>query len=118
MAYDKDLVFNDGASAVTASGNSSALDIGPIVNPLTVDVVCTAKSGTNPTLDVNIQGSDNNSTWVTFGSFPQMTATGESRRKALVPYRYYRLNYVLGGTNPSFTFKAAITFGGRDTKIG
>lgn len=119
MPFDKDLVLNDGTVAVTANGQGTGLLVGPTVNPLTVDVVCTAKSGTTPTMDLTIQGSYDNSTYYPLVKFPQYNAIGVYRRK--IPpndYLYIRPDYAVGGTTPSFTQKVLLTVGGVDKKIG
>ena len=78
---DKDLVLNDGSTPLTATGNGTSFDIGSTINPLTVEVIVSARSGTSPTLDLKIQGSLDNSTWVDVVYFPQITAVGTYRRK-------------------------------------
>lgn len=115
---DKDLVLNDGSTPLTATGNGTSFDIGSTINALTVEVIVSAKSGTSPTLDLKIQGSLDNSTWVDVVYFQQITAVGTYRRKLHAPYRYFREVQTLGGTSPSFTTKAYFTVGGRDTKFG
>ena len=119
MPFDKDLIINDGTVAVTADGQSTGLLIGPTVNDLTVEVICTAKSGTTPTMDLTIEGSYDNSTWYPLVKFAQYNAVGTYRRK--IPpndYLYIRANYDVGGTTPSFTQKVMLTVGGVDKKIG
>lgn len=119
MPFDKDLIINDGTTAVTADGQSTGKQIGPTVNELTVEVICTAKSGTTPTMDLTIQGSYDNSTYYPLVKFPQYNAIGVYRRKLPAnDYEYVRADYDVGGTTPSFTQKVMLTVGGVDSKVG
>lgn len=64
----------------------------------------TAASGTTPTLDLTIQDSPDGVTWYNRQAFTQVTgATTQSQR---IEYfgRFLRVNAVIGGTTPSFTF--------------
>lgn len=81
-------------AAISASGASYSVNI-PV----------TAVSGTNPTLDVTIQESDDAGTnWFNTYSFPRITANG-SYRSPILQVRGNRIRYVqtVGGTTPSFT---------------
>lgn len=117
MPFDSNDLFNN-AVAVTATGNSSSLDVGAEINPLTYEIVVTAVSGTSPTLDIKIQGSDDNSTWKDLVVVPQITAKTTSRRKIKTSYRYLREARTVGGTTPSFTYTSGLVLGGRDKNIG
>lgn len=118
MPFDANLVMNDGSTALTATGSGTSFDLGAFINPMTAEVIVTAKSGTSPTLDVKIQGSTDNSTWVDVVVFKQISAVGTYRRKVLAPYRYWREYHTLGGTSPSFSTKIAWTVGGRGENVG
>lgn len=119
MPYDKDLILNDGSTAVTADGQGTGILVGPTVNDLTIEVICTAKSGTTPTMDLTIQGSMDNSTYYDLVKFAQYNAVGTYRRKVPPnPYLYLRCSYDVGGTTPSFTQKVFITVGGVDKGVG
>ncbi len=50
--------------------------------------------------------------------FPQIIATGRYVRQYMAKYRYVRLYYDVGGTNPSFTVTSGLTLAGRDVNIG
>ena len=70
-----------------------------------VNIPVTAVTGTNPTLDVTIQESDDTATnWFNVYSFPRITATG-IYRSPTIPLKGNRIRYVqtVGGTSPSFT---------------
>lgn len=69
----------------------------------------TAKSGTNPTLDVSIVTWDETSnSWFTLTSFTQATAeTTEMKTSAYIGQRL-AIVYAIGGTNtPKFTFSVS-----------
>lgn len=70
-----------------------------------VCIPVTAVSGTNPTMDVGIEESDDSGTnWFRVYDFPRITATGMYRSPKL-PMIGNRVRYVqtIGGTTPSFT---------------
>ena len=70
---------------------------------LTLDVV--AKAGTSPTLDVDIETSDDGTNNVrTVASFTQKTDVGSERKCFAGLDRFVRMKATLGGTTPSFTF--------------
>lgn len=109
MAFDSNLLFNDGVTPVTADGQSSGLTLGPGEYDIEIDVQ--ARSGTSPTMDIKVQESDDGSTWVDLAVFPQMTANGQWHRKVRTFKERLRLDYNAGGTTPSFTMVAGITRG-------
>ena len=70
-----------------------------------VSIPVTVVSGTSPTLDIEVQESDDTATnWQTVYSFPRITATGIYRSPKLA-FNGNRVRYVqtIGGTSPSFT---------------
>lgn len=70
-----------------------------------VNVPVTAVTGTNPTLDIVIQESDDTGTnWYNVYSFPRITAVG-IYRSPIIPLTGNRIRYVqtVGGSSPSFT---------------
>ena len=96
----------DIASAALTSSNTSA-SITPSNNSCSneFNVIATAVSGTNPTLDVVVQESDDTGTnWYDVYHFPRITAIGQYR-SPLIPLTGNRIRYVrtVGGTSPSFT---------------
>ena len=98
-------IISDVASAaITATTTASALT--PTFGcSYTVNIPVTAVTGTSPTLDVNVQESDDSGTnWFTVYSFPRITATGFYRSPKLA-FNGNRVRYVqtVGGTSPSFT---------------
>lgn len=97
------------SSARTTSSNSGSLDaLGYGMINATLDV--TAVSGTNPTLDVFVEASDDGTNWSHFIQFARVTATGNQRYQgARLAGRYYRFRWVIAGTTPSFTFSITTT---------
>lgn len=100
------LLFTDITTAAITS-NSTTATVTPTAGcSYIVSVPVTAVSGTAPTLDINIDESDDSGTnWVTVYSFPRITATG-SYRSPKLSFTGNRVRYVqtVTGTNtPSFT---------------
>lgn len=102
-------------AAVTATGEGTAIDalhydgIGAVV------VNSAAGSGTDPTLDISLEHSDDNSTFVAASgavTFDQITDAAASFQTSKVDLaalkRYVRVKHTVGGTTPSFTYSAAI----------
>lgn len=104
LAYNN--IVNDITSAALAStATSSAITPGSTALSTEYNVIVTAVSGTNPTLDVVVQESDDSGTnWFDVYHFPRITATGQYR-SPLMPYIGNRIRYVrtVGGSSPSFT---------------
>lgn len=70
-----------------------------------VNIPVTVATGTNRTLDVRIEESDDTGTnWYTVYEFPRITDVG-NYRSPMLPVRGNRIRYVqtVGGTTPSFT---------------
>jgi hypothetical protein len=100
------LLVTDISSATQTTTNTSAA-VSPSAGNLSQSfaVVVTAVAGTNPTLDVVVQESDDTGTnWFDTYHFPRITAVGQYR-SPLIPLVGNRIRYVrtLGGTgSPSF----------------
>ena len=87
-------------TTTTTAAITPASGVGYIVN-----IPVTAVTGTNPTLDVSIEESDDAGTnWFKVYDFPRITATG-MYRSPILTLRGNRVRYVqtVGGTSPSFT---------------
>lgn len=99
----------DVSTTETASGASETFDsegFGMISSFVNV----TAVSGTNPTLDIMIDASDDGSNWFAFQSFKRFTATGNDRFQGTrLSGRYYRYSWTVSGSTPSFTFSIIST---------
>lgn len=108
---DSNLLFHD-AAALTATGNSSGLDIKKTpAGGVWVGIFVTAVSGTAPTADFKVQESDDDSTYNDVVTFGQITAAGRWFRLVQSKKRYLRLARTIGGTIPSFTVTAGIVSG-------
>lgn len=95
----------DVASAAITTTTTTAAITPTFGTAYTVSIPVTAVSGTNPTLDIWIEESDDGGTnWVRIYDFPRITATGMYRSPP-INLRGNRIRYVqtLTGTTPSFT---------------
>ena len=95
----------DVASAAITTTTTTAAITPTFGTAYTVSIPVTAVSGTNPTLDIWIEESDDGGTnWVRIYDFPRITATGMYRSPP-INLRGNRVRYVqtLTGTTPSFT---------------
>ena len=101
--------------ALTASGNSTGVQLGAVgaTERVYVAIHCTAVSGTStPTVTFKLQSDDNSSFTsptdrITFAGITAIGADYQSAAGAITD-TYYRLNYTISGTNPSFTIHATI----------
>ena len=102
--FDKYYMLLD-ETTVTANKTGTALDrLWMPHTPVVIALAVTGTiSGTSPTLDVKVQGSDNGTDWTDIKSFTQVT-TSESRQfiRILCPYKYIRGVATKGGTSPSY----------------
>ena len=98
------VVVDVASAAITTTTTTATLTPG-FGTSYVVHIPVTLVSGTNPTMDVDVQESDDNGTnWYTVYSFPRITATGSYRSPTLVNTGT-RIRYIqtVGGTTPSFT---------------
>lgn len=100
------LIVNDISSGALTSTSTSAT-ITPAASALSQEfnIIVTAVSGTNPTLDFTVQESDDSGTnFYDVYQLPRITAAGQYRTP-LIPLSGNRVRYVrtIGGTSPSFT---------------
>ena len=101
--------------ALTATGNSTGEQIGAVdaTERVYVAIHCTAVSGTStPTVTFKLQSDDNSSFTsptdrITFTGITAIGADYQSAAGAITD-TYYRLNYTISGTNPSFSIHATI----------
>lgn len=107
--YSEDILA---ASATqTSTGQTATLGGYGGSSSLRVYVNVTAVSGTSPTMTINIQDTVDGSNWYTVGSSTSLTAVGTSAFEIgaglgnnHVFADRIRVQWVLGGTTPSFTF--------------
>lgn len=94
------------SGAVTASGQSAAVDVGG-AGTLRAQVQVSAVSGTTPSITVTIQTSHDagvTDAWRTAGAaYTALTAVANSPYQCFVVDRYVRVSYVVSGTTPSLT---------------
>jgi len=98
-------IVADVASAAITTTTTTGTLIPSSGNSYSVNIPVTAVSGTNPTMDVQIQESPDTATnWYAVYDFPRITATG-SYSSPVLPLTGNRIRYVqtLTGTTPSFT---------------
>jgi hypothetical protein len=102
-------------SALTASGNSTGTQLGAVgaTEKCYAAIHCYAVSGTStPTITFKLQSDDNASFTsptdrITFTDITAIGADFQSVAGAITD-QYWRLNYTISGTNPSFSIHAAI----------
>lgn len=98
-------IVADVASAALTTTATTAAVTPTFGTTYVINIPVTAVSGTNPTLDVGVDESDDSGTnWYRVYDFPRITATGMYRSPPLT-LRGNRIRYVqtVGGTTPSFT---------------
>lgn len=101
--------------ALTATGNSTGVQLGAVgaTEKVYVAIHCTAVSGTStPTVTFKLQSDDNSSFTsptdrITFSNITAIGADYQSAAGAITD-TYYRLNYTISGTSPSFSIHATI----------
>jgi len=114
---DSNLLFNNGEAAVTEDGQSSSLQVGP--GTYTVEAVVSTVTGTTPTLDLTIEESADDSTFVDNVKFPQITGVGTYFRRVTTEHDYLRIDRDIGGSGDlDFTYTCGIVPGGRDKHVG
>lgn len=109
MAY-KEIKIVDGAN-YTTSTNTAVLETSRSSRGVPADLVLylnvTAVSGTSPTMDITINGIVDGVAY-SMGTFNQVTATGVERKVIEDAPKDIRLDAVLGGTSPDFTFDVVV----------
>lgn len=92
--------------ARTSTSASNAVGVGQL-DSIVVLADVTAVSGTSPSLALEVQWSDDGTTW--FSGEPQdtftaITAAKKVAKSFVVKGLYFRVSYAITGTTPSFTF--------------
>lgn len=94
----------DVASAALATTTTTAAFTPASGTDYEINIPVTVVSGTNPTLDVVVQESDDGTNWFDVYHFPRITTTGMYRSpKITLKGRQVRYVQTVGGTTPSFT---------------
>lgn len=93
------------SAARTTSSNGTAFDTSG-VDAINGTLVITARSGTNPTLDVVLETTADGTNYYTVLAFPQQTNTTTGVARVFGPLgSLSRWKWTIGGTDtPSFTF--------------
>lgn len=102
---DNLLVADIASAAITSTATSSTITPTPVGGAVVFSTAITVVSGTNPTMDLAVEESDDTGTnWYRIYEFPRITATG-FYRSPMIPLNGNRIRYVrtLSGTTPSFT---------------
>ena len=93
------------------SGNGSAFNLGAVssTKKLYAALHVLAVSGSSPTLAVKVQSDDASGMATPLDKITFITATGKGSQWATpitgpIPDSWWRINYTIGGTSPSFTF--------------
>ncbi len=100
-------------AARTATGNGVGIDIRDYIGKGKVLFDCAAGTGTTPTLDVVIQHSADNVTFVPVpgAAFAQVTTVARQQQIGLdldAANRFVRIAFVVAGTSPGFTFSVQL----------
>ena len=101
--------------ALTTTGNSTGVQLGAVgsTEKIYVAIHCYAVSGTStPTVTFKLQSDDNASFTsptdvITFSDITAIGADYQSAAGAITD-DYFRLNYTISGTSPSFSIHATI----------
>jgi len=105
----------DASSARTSSVAGNSIDLS-IYEKVEIEVNVIATAGT-PTLDIKVQTSNDDSTYIdavyingsTAITFTQITGVSTQSRQFDFYGKYLRLYFTIAGTSPSFTFSTVIT---------
>lgn len=103
--FDPDYECNLLPSATrTANSTGSVYEMGHCTQAR-LELTITDVSGTNPTLDVYIETSNDETNWTVAGWFATESDAGTQRPAPFAACgKYIRAVSVLGGTSPSFTY--------------
>lgn len=111
---DANLILKASAAiTTTTTGTSVDFGQGGDLIKLVYEVVVSVMTGTSPVLTIEIQDSDDDSTFQTLVKFPAISATGVYYRSAISNKRYRRIYATTAGTSPSFTTAVNVVPAGR-----
>lgn len=106
MAYSTPQVVL--ASAARTTSGSAIVGLADTGASLDLLVNVSAASGTSPTLALTVDWSPDGVTFCTSedttDAFASITGVKNTTKRFTVKATYYRLNWTIGGTTPSFTF--------------
>lgn len=93
----------------TTTGNSGPISTGGL-GCLSLSIAVTTASGTNPTIQLDIQSSNDGINFTQVHSTKQMTGVDfHTLYGVRISSQYYRYTWTIGGTDPSFTFTVNTT---------
>lgn len=98
-AWDKRLEVVE--NGLTSTKRSNKVITGP-TGLVEVQVEVTSASGTSPTLDVWVQESDDDISYVDIVGCPRFTDAGTKTFYFKTDKKYAAFNFLVGGTDPSF----------------
>jgi hypothetical protein len=118
MPADNNLIVK-ASGALTTTTTGAVIDLGSrTVQPLELRLIVTSITGTQGTMDVQIQECDtSNGTFVDMGNFPQVTTSTGAWYKKKSPRRYIKYVATLAGTSPNFTCQIDVVAAGRDIQF-
>lgn len=107
------LMVNAAAVAATANGTGRQLGAVGATQSLYAALHVTAASGTTPTLDAVVESDDNSgfttaTTRITFTQATAVTSQWATPVAGAITDDWWRIQYTIGGTTPSFDFAVAI----------
>ncbi|MBT9156899.1 MAG: hypothetical protein DDT37_01890 [Firmicutes bacterium] len=100
-------------AARTTTGNGASIDIKDYIGRGKVMLDCAAGTGTTPTLDIVIQHSVDNVTFIPVPGavFAQVTTAARQQQIGLdldAAHRHVRIAFTIAGGTPSFTFSVQL----------
>lgn len=96
------------SASETTTGQGPAVDMGVLRTAARLELIVGTVSGTDRTLDVNVQTSpDGLTAWRDAGAFVRHEGQGSHKRTFGDLDRWIRVRFVIGGTLPNFTFSVA-----------
>lgn len=96
---DTNLVLRDGSTDFTADESLTAVEIGPMLRPMTLNVQVPEVSAGGDTLDVELEFNDDGSTQIDNANMKQITAVGTYSIPFYTHHKYLlvKLNGTDGG---------------------
>ena len=118
MAYDAEVMLHNPGTDLTATVTGAGKEIqGTPIDGPTVRVSVPQATGTAPTLDITIQESTDNVTYVTLVTFKQIVAAGVHLRRYSSRLKWVRAVLTVAGTTPNFgKVQVGFATGGEQTQ--
>lgn len=108
--YDANAILQaEVTKTATFTGSAFDLKTGTPKRGLKARLHVGTVAGTSPTLDVTVTHSDDDTTYATLATFPQITAGSKVEfRTVETSKRYIKAVATIGGTAPSFIYDVAL----------